>query len=98
MAKRKIIWTKNSIKERTKIYDYWNNRNKSKEFSKKLHRLFIKSLQPLKTNPELGVLNNELDFRYLIVRHHLIFYNFNHTEIIVLKVCEAHQNPDNLKL
>ena len=66
MAKRKIIWTKNSIKERTKIYDYWNNRNKSKEFSKKLHRLFIKSLQPLKTNPELGVLNNELDFRYLI--------------------------------
>lgn len=98
MVKRKIIWTKNAIKERTEIYNYWNKRNNSKAFSKKLHRLFIKSLNLLKTNPELGVLNRELDFRYLIVRQHLIFYSFNKTEIIVLKVWEGHQNPENLEL
>lgn len=98
MVKRKIVWTKNAIKERTEIYNYWNSRNQSKEFSQKLHRLFIKSLSHLKTNPEIGVLNVELDFRYLIVRKYLIFYTFNDKEIIVLKVWEGHQNPENLQI
>ena len=98
MAKRKIIWTKNAIAERTKIFNYWNNRNKSKEFSKKLYRFFNKSLLALKKNPELGILNTKYNFRYLVVRDYLIFYHFNDIQIIVLKVWDAHQNPEKFKI
>ena len=70
MVKRRLIWSKNSIKERNEIFDYWNNRNKSKKFSQKLYHLFLNAIEPLKENPETGILNNKNHFRYILVKEY----------------------------
>ena len=98
MVKRRLIWSKNSIKERNEIFDYWNNRNKSKKFSQKLYHLFIKSIEPLKDNPEIGILNNKYHFRYILVKEYLIFYDYNDAEIIIHKIWDGRRNPENLEI
>ena len=98
MVKRRLIWSKNSIKERNEIFDYWNNRNKSKKFSQKLYHRFIKPIEPLKDNPEIGILNNKHHFRYILVKEYLIFYDYNDAEIIIHKIWDGRRNPENLEI
>lgn len=45
MATRKIVWTDKANRERKKILNYWNNRNKSKIFILKLNNLFILGIE-----------------------------------------------------
>ena len=96
MVKRRLIWSKNSIKERNEIFDYWNNRNKSKKFSQKLYHLFLNAIEPLKENPEIGILNQDYSFRHLLVKDYLIFYQFNEEEIYILKIWDGRRNHENL--
>jgi toxin YoeB len=98
MVKRRLIWSKNSIKERNEIFDYWNNRNKSKKFSQKLYHLFLNAIEPLKENPEIGILNNKNHFRYILVKEYLIFYDYNDAEIIIHKIWDGRRNPENLEI
>jgi toxin YoeB len=37
MALLKIFWTSTAIKQRNYIFEYWNERNKSKSYSQKLN-------------------------------------------------------------
>lgn len=96
MAERKIVWTKNAIKNRTDIFDYWNNRNKSKIFSKKLYKEFSEAVNLLKYNPEIGIIS-DYNFRHLLIRNYLIFYEIKTTEIVILKIWDGNRNPENLK-
>ena len=98
MVKRRLIWSKNSIKERNEIFDYWNNRNKSKKFSQKLYHLFLNAIEPLKENPEIGILNNKNHFRYILVKEYLIFYDYNDAEIIIHKIWDGRRNHENLEI
>lgn len=72
MAERKVVWTKNAIKNRIDIFDYWNHRNKSKIFSKKLYKEFLEAVNLLKYNPETGIIS-DYNFRHLLVRDYLLF-------------------------
>ena len=37
MDELKIIWTKIAISQRNEVFAYWNKRNKSTDFSKKIN-------------------------------------------------------------
>ena len=49
---RKIVWTSFARSSRMAIFLYWNNRNKSTAYSKKLNLLFQESLQQILSFPE----------------------------------------------
>jgi plasmid stabilization system protein ParE len=51
MAK-KIVWTATAQNDRKAIYTYWNNRNQSTVYSRKLHQLLTQILQLLQNLPE----------------------------------------------
>lgn len=38
---RRVIWSIEARNSRKNIFEYWNNRNKSKVYSNKLNALFI---------------------------------------------------------
>ena len=42
---RKIVWTDFAKESRLAIFSYWNNRNKSTTYSRKLNLLFQESLK-----------------------------------------------------
>ena len=54
MAELTIFWTNTAIKQRNFTFEYWNERNKSTAYSKKLNLSIKERTNILKTNPELG--------------------------------------------
>ncbi len=70
----KIVWTDRARLDRKEILTYWNNRNKSNRYSRKLNLLFNNSIERLQDFPLIGKAIGYKDTRYLIVRDYLIFY------------------------
>ena len=59
MAKRKINWTEKANFERKEILDYWIRRNKSKNYSIKLNKLFIETLKQVYETIKNGTENTQ---------------------------------------
>lgn len=92
---RKIIWTKDALRERIYILDYWRKRNKSNVYSRKLDKLFIEKLEKVSRSPFIGRKSEVRNIRSVVVRNNLLVYEIFDNEIVVLSVWEGHQNPQN---
>jgi len=96
MAKRKLIWSQNAKIKLFEILDYFNVRNKSNNYSKKLYHKITKGLSILIKHPESG---NKTDFgsiRGLIIENYILFYEYTDEFIIIHTIWDARQDPDNV--
>jgi toxin YoeB len=93
---RKIVWGHLAQKERLQILFYWDNRNRSKSFSIKLNRLFIKDLNIVCQYPYIGKPTNKPNIRIKIVRDYLLVYEINKENIVVLRIWDSRRNPKDL--
>jgi hypothetical protein len=50
----KVFWTAAAVKQRNQVFKYWNNRNKSIRYSKRLKAEIRYLTGQLKIHPELG--------------------------------------------
>ncbi|MCD4774389.1 MAG: hypothetical protein K8R41_13505 [Bacteroidales bacterium] len=66
MAWLKIFWTSTAIKQRNHIFEYWNERNKSTTFSKKLNKKIKERVKLLKTIMYEGHFGYSTDLTYYI--------------------------------
>jgi addiction module RelE/StbE family toxin len=94
---RKIIWSRKSQEDKKDIFLYWNDRNKSKLYSKKLNKLFIAAVEFVAEFPLVGKKSNIENVRMKVVRDYLIIYEFNDESIFVLRVWSTQQNPEKIK-
>ncbi len=98
MAKREVIWTKVSEIQLQAILEFFTKRNKSGLYSKKLYKKFKTEILIAAKNPEIG-LKTKLDrIRGLIIEDYIIFYEILEDQIMILKVWDCRQNPDNLNI
>ena len=95
MAK-KIIWSKTAKASKRAILLYWNERNKSNQFSQKLNTLIHDAVKSIGEFPTSGKLTSNKQVRIKIVRDYLIFYAIRSDEIIVLLIWDGHRNPQDL--
>ncbi len=93
---RQIIWSRRAQEDRKYIFSYWNKRNKSKVYSKKLNRLFIKAAELLAIHPNIGRVSNKENIRIKVVKDYLLIYEFT-KELRILSVFDTRQNPNKLK-
>jgi plasmid stabilization system protein ParE len=98
MGKHKISWSHLAKIKLFKILDFYTDRNKSPEYSKKLYSEFQKTLSLASKNPEMGIKTDKDFVRGLIVRDFILFYELTAEGIIVLTVWDSRQNPDDLKI
>ena len=76
MEKRKIIWSQRATIKLFGILDFYANRNRSKTYSSKLYKRFIKELGQLHKHPHLGKATDIDSIRGLIVdRIHFVLRN-----------------------
>ncbi len=94
---RQIVWTFQAQDDRKRIFSYWNSRNKSTQYSKKLNRLFTDSLTLVCKRPLIGKRTDLLNVRAKIVRDYMLFYEITDEHIVVLTVWDSRQNPLNRK-
>ena len=94
---KQIIWSPKALDERKDILTYWNLRNKSNSYSKKLDRLFKEATKIIKSFPKVGKLTDSENVRIKIVRDYLIIYEETENTINILSIWDGRQDPSKLK-
>jgi len=95
---RRLIWSIEARNSRKAIFEYWNNRNKSKAYSNKLNLLFNDHLLIVLKLPEFGNSTNNETIKFILVSHFEIIYKITKSEIVVLDIWDTRQNPDKFPL
>jgi plasmid stabilization system protein ParE len=96
MAALKVFWTQTAIRQRNFIFEYWNLRNKSNEYSKKLLSKIIEYLDVLKQNPEIGRATKSKNIRGISLGHYSIYYKHTTTQITIVAFWDNRQEPVKL--
>ncbi len=94
MAKE-VKWTNRAIFDRTNIYKYWLERNKSSSYPEKLEELFEKSAQIIAKFPRIGKPTNYRNVFAKVVRDYKIFYRVGSDEIQLLRIWDTRQHPNS---
>ncbi len=76
--------------------EFYACRNKSKRYSVKLYKSFLKELTSVTKQPETGKRTEIETIRGLVVNDYIIFYEFDSERLVVLTIWDCRQNPDNL--
>lgn len=95
---RKISWSDNSKEDLFSILEYWLKRNGNNVYPRKIFKRISKTTNLLKYYPEIGMVYNELNVRFLVKDTFQIFYDFTDTEVHILHVWDTRRDKSNLKL
>ncbi len=96
MAQLNIYWTMTAIKQRNLIFAYWNKRNQSTTYSKKLRLAIKERIHILKENPEIGKPTAFKLVRGLSLGHYSILYKQQQSSIYIMALWDNRQNPRKL--
>lgn len=97
MAKQ-IIWSRRAQNDRKEIFKYWNKRNKSSTYSKKLNALFKEAVKLISQYPEIGKPTDDKNARIKIVKDYLIIYEVNDKDqLLILTIWDSRQSSLRLK-
>jgi len=91
---RRLIWSVFAQQQKKEIFDYWNERNKSKVYSRKLNTLFNNNAEMLTTYPEIGRKTDFENVRLKVVKDFWLAYQITKDEIHILAIWDSHRNPD----
>ncbi len=94
---RKIEWTLEGRVSKLEILQYWNDRNKSNIYSKKLNKLFTDSLKAIVRHPHFGKPTEESNIKVITARFYDIFYRELPDSIHVLLIWDTRRDPNSLK-
>lgn len=86
-----------ALKDFKATLDFYNKRNKSKVFSKKLVKEIDNVLNTLLKNPEIGKPTEDSRLQVLIKGDYKIFYEYSDNLLIVQIFWDSRRNPDELK-
>jgi len=98
MATR-LIWSALALQQKKEIFNYWNERNKSKIYSRKLNKLFNDAAELILSHPKLGRKTDFQNVRLKIVRDYWLAYRIEKGQIQILTIWDTRRNPnkfDNL--
>lgn len=98
MAKREVVWSRNSEIQLQEIFEFFTKRNKSGQYSQKLYKKFKAELKTAALKPEIGIKTKLDQISGLIIRDYILFYEILDDKILVLKVWDCRQNPDKLNI
>ncbi len=93
MAKQ-IIWSLKAQDSRKEILTYWNNRNKSTEYSIKLNRLIKETIEHISLFPDVGRMTDMENIRIKLIKDYLIIYEVSEDFIFILLIWDSRRNPD----
>ncbi len=93
----KVIWTEAAQKDRQDVFRYWNKRNKSTAYTKRLRRVLNQTTAGLLLHPQTGkMFINSSFIRQKVVEKFLMLYRIDNGNIILLRLFDTSQNPNKL--
>lgn len=94
---KQVIWSLKAQNARKEIFSYWNNRNGTNAYSKKLNDLFKEAIKLISRFPQIGRPTDVEGIRIKIVRDYLIVYEETPDQIHILIIWDGRRNPDHFK-
>lgn len=91
-----LIWSPRARKDRVSIFSYWNRRNGSKAYSRKLSALFNAALRTAVDFPDSGIITDFEGVRAVLARDYLLLYRMVPEGSYVLTIFDTRQDPDKL--
>ena len=96
MAKRKVIWTETSRRQRRFVLEYWLHRNGAPDFSIRLLKIISDRVKIIAKYPNSFRLSQFKDTRVSVFGHYSIFYKITDTQIIITGFWDNRQDPEGL--
>jgi len=96
MARLRIFWTSTAVKQRNQIFNFWNERNKSTTYSKKLNDKVSERIKLLKAYPQIGKKTEVSNTRAISLGHYSILYSKVKSSIIITGFWDNRQDPMKL--
>ncbi len=96
MVKRTIVWTRTADIQLVGILEYWVNRTKSNNYSKKLLKLVSQRTEQIAQNPFIYILTDFKDIRVASLGNFSIYYKITEQQIIITAFWDNRQNPKGL--
>lgn len=97
MDEIKVFWTKTAIKQRNHIFDYWNERNQSTNYSKKLNLMIIERIELLKSYNEMGKMTEFDETRVIFITYYSLIYKIQKSAIFITGFWDNRQDSEKLK-
>ena len=96
MVTRVVIWTETAIRQRRHTFEYWNDRNKSKAYSRRLQAAIRERIDHLKAHPEMGRETELEGIRVISLGHYSIIYRSEKERILILAFWDNRRDPKKL--
>jgi len=94
-----VLWTLSAQQDRIKVFEYWNERTRSRDYSQKLNEIIRHRISLIKEYPNSGLITDRPGVRYhIIARHYKLFYKIDGETVYLLRFWDTRQDPDKLKL
>ncbi len=98
MVKRKVVWPHQAKIGLYEILKFYAERNKSYSYSKKLYSEIESEIRRINKNPYIGKETDIAKVRGLVVNQFIVFYELTTQYIVIHKLWDSRQNPDDLVL
>ena len=93
MAKRKVIWSFDSSMELIEIIQFYNNRNKSKDYSRKLYKTIQFELKNLDFSISMPQKTSDKKLFYFTVKHIFVGFDIIENDLNILVIIDERRNP-----
>jgi plasmid stabilization system protein ParE len=95
MAKYKIDWSIEARMDLIDILEYYNKRNKSSLYSKKLNSKINRSTKLITKNPLIGLQSEIESVRALITGDYQIIYELSDNLILITMIWDCRRDPED---
>ncbi|MEQ9422891.1 MAG: type II toxin-antitoxin system RelE/ParE family toxin [Cyclobacteriaceae bacterium] len=96
MAQR-LIWSKSAVRDKRDILSYWIKRNESKNYSRKLNKLFDETAALVTAHPGIGNRTDFKDTRLKVVRDYWMVYRVVDETVQILRIWDTRRDPQRFK-
>ncbi len=94
-----VYWTRSALQDRIKVFEYWNERTQSREYSQQLNTSIEHRVAMIKEYPQAGLATDKPGVRFhIIARHYKLFYKIEKDNAYILRFWDTRQDPEKIKL
>ena len=97
MQNKPLVWSERAKKDIRKIKKFFDHRNKSDAYSKRLLTCFEKRAELIQTHPEATTLTDFENVRGAMASNHILYFEILEHHILVLTVWDARRDPNKLE-
>ncbi|HMG14498.1 MAG TPA: type II toxin-antitoxin system RelE/ParE family toxin [Saprospiraceae bacterium] len=92
-----VVWSEKAKKELIRLKEFYDERNKSSNYSKKLFKTFQDASKLIGRFPYLSIATDYNNVRGFLILDFIIFYEIVDKHILILFIWDCHRDPEQLR-